>query len=139
MGCPNDAINPEWTGMEEMNQCIADNSLGVLEFLGKDKISYLNFLMDITPHCDCVPYSDTAVVADQGILAGFDPVAIDRASLNLVNKADGVAGSLLPQDALPAGRGKFDSIHTVTSCRYQFEMALGLGIGETEYELIEVK
>jgi len=138
LDCPQDAINPEWTGTEELNQGIIDNALGVLELVGRKKFSYINFLLDITPHCDCVPYSDTSVVADQGILAGFDPLAMDRASLDMVNAAVGVHGSLVPQTALDAGKGKLDSIHSQTSCRYQLDMAVENGLGELEYELVEV-
>ena len=55
----------------------------------------MNFLIRITPDCDCFPFSDTPIVPDIGILASRDPVAIDAASFDLVNGQQGFADSLL--------------------------------------------
>jgi len=136
--CPQEAISPPWTDGDDLGRRIADSALGVVKAVGKDKLSYVNFLMDVTPHCDCVPYSDTSVVADQGIIAGQDPVALDTASLDFVNQAEGVPDSMVPSTALGAGGRKLDSIHSHTSCKYQLEGARDLGIGVCEYKIEKV-
>jgi uncharacterized Fe-S center protein len=51
----------------------------------KGKVLYINFLMQISPACDCYGYSDAPIVKDIGILASEDPVAIDQASADRVN------------------------------------------------------
>lgn len=59
------------------------------------KVGYLNLLLHITPDCDCVPCSDAPIVPEIGILTSTDPVTLDRSSLDLVNRQQGLAGSLL--------------------------------------------
>ena len=69
---------------------------------GKEKkTGFLNFLIGITPDCDCSPFSDTPIVPDIGILASKDPVAIGAASFDLVNKRLGLAESLLSAPIRP--------------------------------------
>lgn len=53
----------------------------------EDKAFYINFATNITPDCDCWPANDVPVVEDVGILAGTNPFALDKASLDLVSKA----------------------------------------------------
>jgi len=55
----------------------------------RGKTGYMNFLIDITPDCDRFPFSDAPIVPDIGILASQDPVAIDKASYDPVNKQQG--------------------------------------------------
>ncbi|WP_243669522.1 DUF362 domain-containing protein [Methanoculleus chikugoensis] len=90
------------------------------------------------PDCDCVSWSDAAVVPpDIGILASTDPVAIDRASFDLVNSEQGFSRTLLAGNFAP-GEDKFKGIWDYTDGRYQFAYAAGIGLGEETYRLIEV-
>lgn len=74
-------------------------------WLEKGRAGFFNFLISITPDCDCVPWSDAAIVQDIGILASLDPVAIDQASFDLVNRQMGLAGTLL-QKSMEPGSGQ---------------------------------
>lgn len=96
------------------------------------KIAFLNFIQDVTPHCDCTAASGRPVVQDVGITLAFDPVAIDKASLDLIDQAPIVKSSTTesPPDIL----GK---IHH-TSSLVQLQTAEKLGIGAPEYELVRV-
>jgi hypothetical protein len=69
------------------------------------------------------------VVADVGILASYDPVAIDKASLDLIDQAPVVPGATeaRPPDLL----GK---MHGVSSL-IQLRVAEKLGMGSLGYEL----
>jgi uncharacterized Fe-S center protein len=63
---------------------MVEYTVGALK--GKEKRSlFVNFLTQISPACDCHSYADAPIVADIGILASRDPVAIDQASMDLVN------------------------------------------------------
>jgi len=42
------------------------------------KLLFVNFVLQVSPACDCYGYSDAAIVPDLGILASTDPVALDR-------------------------------------------------------------
>ncbi len=86
------------------------------------KVIYFNFLLSIAPDCDCVPWSDTSIVPDIGILASDDPVAIDKASLDLINQG---------------GADKFKSMRKETLGEVQINYGAEIGLGNKDYELIE--
>lgn len=98
----------------------------------KGKVIFLNFLINITPDCDCVPWSDAPMVADIGILASTDPVAIDKASYDMVTKAQ----SLLPMKNNGVNVDKFCQFWENTHGYHQFEHAAEIGLGSLDYELI---
>ncbi|MDI6869918.1 MAG: DUF362 domain-containing protein [Bacillota bacterium] len=102
------------------------------------KIGYMNFVMDVSPDCDCYSWSDAPVVPDVGILASTDPVAIDQASLDLVSAQAGFANSALKENHAP-GKDKFAGIHPGVDPTVQLAYGERLGLGSREYDLIEVK
>lgn len=99
------------------------------------KAVFFNFLINMSPDCDCFDFNDPPFVADVGILVSFDPVAIDQAAVDLVNGAQGLAGSKL-QD-LEAE----DKIKAITGIRWQaiLDHAERLGLGTRKYTLEEVQ
>jgi uncharacterized Fe-S center protein len=101
----------------------------------KDKSLFFNFLINMSPDCDCFDFNDPPFVADVGILVSFDPVAIDQAAVDLVNGAQGLAGSKL-QDLHAE-----DKIKAVTGIRWQaiLEHAEKLGLGSRKYTVEEVQ
>jgi uncharacterized protein len=98
---------------------------------------HLNFINNVSPQCDCWGFNDTPIVADIGIVASFDPVAIDRASADLVNKAAISQKSTLA-GKYKSGDDKFDMISPSTDWRSGLDYAELLGLGSQKYELIEV-
>lgn len=103
----------------------------------KRKFAALNYIMDVSPDCDCLGWSDTAIVPDIGIAASTDPVALDAASLDLVNAAKGIAGSALPDSCLESD-DKFSCIHTSVDPRAQLAHAERLKLGSREYQLLNL-
>jgi uncharacterized Fe-S center protein len=95
----------------------------------------MNFLIRITPDCDCFPFSDAPIVPDIGILASRDPVAIDAASFDLVNQQQGYADSLLTKHH-HRGEDKFAGVHANTDGVRQIRYAEEIGLGNAQYELI---
>lgn len=131
--CQFDAVQVRWeaTGMQEK---MAEYAYAVL----KDKPAFhINFLMDISPNCDCWDFNDTAIVPNIGILASFDPVAIDRASIDLVNKAQSNKNSVLKADR-HHDDDKFMEIYPKTDWRICLDYAEKLGLGMQQYELVTV-
>jgi ribosome-associated protein len=57
------------------------------------KTFFMNYAVDITPVCDCYGWTDTPFVNSLGILASLDPVAIDKACIDLMNEAPGLINS----------------------------------------------
>lgn len=91
--CKEEAVKTFWVFGRDVSERIVECVRGVFEV--QKNFAYINFLMDITPHCDCHPYSDIPVVPDLGIMASKDILAIDKASVDLYRKAESVEGALL--------------------------------------------
>lgn len=135
--CQYGAIDLDWENevplfMEKM----VEYALGALQNKN-GKTVYFNFLLNITPHCDCVPWSDAYLVPDIGILASKDPVAIDSASYDLVNQEIGIKNSLLKKNFLE-GEDKFKGTWDKVDGKIQLEYAEKIGMGTKKYELIKL-
>jgi hypothetical protein len=86
-------------------------------------------LLQITPKCDCKSFSEAPVCHDLGILASYDPVALDQASLDLVNYAvQKKLSRIQDQDV-------FATLHPNTDGQFTLELAEKLGLGCREYSL----
>lgn len=135
--CPNYAIDFDWfVEVPPFMERIAEYALGAVT--GKNgKVGYFNVLLNITPDCDCVPWSDAPFVPDIGILASVDPVAIDQASYDLVNGQLGLQNSMLQKNRVP-GEDKFRGIWENTDGLVQVNYAARMGLGNKDYKLIEI-
>ena len=108
----------------------------IQDYIGKENIRYINFLMDITPICDCIPSSDNPIVPDIGILISKDPLAIDKASLDLVD-----AAPLNKDCACVHEDNKFAAMYEGTfnaDPKYQLNAAKKLNVGQFDYKIIEI-
>jgi hypothetical protein len=98
------------------------------------KTLHLSFIQQVSPGCDCMGYSDAPICPDLGLLASWDPVALDQACLDLVNQAQPLYPSALPPGMLP-GEDKFAAIHGHVRALRLLEYAQELGLGSREYVL----
>jgi len=137
--CPPKAVLVEWTDSKEGTLRMIDSAAGVIKLVGKEKIAFFNFVIDVSPNCDCWPWSDQVIVQDQGILASRDPVAIDKAALDMVTAAPGIRGSIVEEKGgLEPGSDKFALIYGYKNHHVQIEAAENLGLGSTNYELVKI-
>jgi hypothetical protein len=58
-----------------------------------DRLLCLNFLLQITPDCDCADWTEPPFVPDLGVLASRDIVAIDQSAIDLIRQAPVIPGS----------------------------------------------
>ncbi len=135
--CPEGAIQIQWNEsipifMEKM----VEYTMAVVESK-KDKMAHLSFVTDVSPLCDCVPFSDAAITPNIGILASTDPVAIDQAALDMINKAPGLAFKE-GQPPLGPGEDKFAHLFPNIDWPHQLEYAEKIGLGTREYELVSI-
>jgi len=135
--CPEHAIDIDWeTEIPEFMERMVEYAYGAVQ--GKEgKVGYMNFLIRITPDCDCFPFSDAPIVPDIGILASEDPVAIDAASFDLVNQQQGYSDSLLTANHNKGG-DKFRGVHEQTDGYRQVRYAEEIGLGKSSYEIIRL-
>jgi uncharacterized protein len=135
--CPEHAIDIDWeTEIPVFLERMVEYAYGAIKEK-KGKAGYMNFLIRITPDCDCFPFSDTPIVPDIGILASKDPVAIDAASYDLVNQQTGFTDSLLASHHLN-GEDKFKGVHPQTDGFRQLKYAEEIGMGSRAYDLIRI-
>ncbi|MFP4086482.1 MAG: DUF362 domain-containing protein [Desulfobacteraceae bacterium] len=135
--CPNGAIDVQWNAdIALFQKKMAEYTLAVLK--GKSqKALFLNFLTDISPACDCYPHSDAPIVPDIGILASRDPVAIDQAAVDLINKQAALPGSSLSRHTAP-GEDKFRGVYPKIDWSVQLAHAETIGIGHRDYNLVAI-
>ena len=93
-------------------------------------------MTDISPACDCYGHADRPIVRDIGILASTDPVAIDQASADLVNREPGNRDSALTKN-FAAGEDKFRGVYPQIDWEIQLAYGEEIGLGR-RYELIPV-
>ncbi len=134
--CAQGALTINWdTDCAKLMEKIAEYAAGALK--GKEKRSlFINFLTQISPACDCYPFSDAPIVADIGIAASRDPVALDQACVDLLNKS-----AHLPSSRLEGEKhypDKIRALYPKLDWERQLIHAQEVGLGSREYELVEI-
>jgi len=122
--CPQGAVKIPWSGStsEDLQKKISDYSAAIINKLGKENFVYINVLESITPNCDCESGHQDPIMDDVGVMGSKDPVALDKASLEIVDgKSD----------------GKFDEINSIDKT-VQLEHAYKLGLGNKDYEIVSL-
>lgn len=102
---------------------MADAAKSVVEYFGGNAV-YINVMKNMSVDCDCCAVAEDPCMKDIGMLISLDPVAIDKACLDLVYKSD--------------DPGKAHLIERIESRNgaLTIDAACALGIGSKEYELI---
>ena len=94
--------------------------------LFKGKVVYINVMKNLSVDCDCCAVAEDPCMQDIGILASTDPVAIDQACIDLVYNSEDKG-----KEHFIEGVESRHGIHTI-------EVAEELGVGNREYELINI-
>jgi hypothetical protein len=119
--CRTKAIEIRWSEtLENLQEKMVEYACGAIKALNGN-IGYLNFLIKITKDCDCLAKDDPKIVRDIGILASSDPVAIDKASVDMILEA-------AASDVFKAG-------YPETDWSAQLKYAQSLGLGTLDYSL----
>lgn len=135
--CPERALWLDWsTEIPPFLERMAEYAYGAVKNKG-NRVGYFNFLLNIVPDCDCCPWSDAAIVPDIGILASRDPVALDRASLDLINQEKGLQKSMLKANHA-CGADKFQGLRPHIDGCHLLNYAEKIGLGSQEYNLVNI-
>ncbi|HIU42679.1 MAG TPA: DUF362 domain-containing protein [Candidatus Ventrousia excrementavium] len=116
-----------WTAdHDSFLESMADADKAVMDYMGREKIVYINVANRLSVDCDCDSHPEEPKMADIGIFASLDPVAIDQACV------DAVYASPDPGKAALIERMESrNGVHTI-------EAAEKLGLGSREYELVSI-
>ena len=133
--CPQSAIAVQWDrDIPVIMKKMVEYTAAALEGK-KEKSFFINFLTQVSPACDCYPFTDAPLVRDIGILASTDPVAIDQASVDLMNQEQALPGNCLTSGHGP-GEDKVRAVYSHIDWEIQLDHALEIGLGSRDYELI---
>lgn len=117
-----------WGDLPEQNaflESMAEAASAVVDHFA-DNIVYVNVMANMSVDCDCCAIAEDPCLKDIGILISTDPVAIDRACIDLVKASN------------DSGKEHFMKRVTSRNGEHTIETAANLGIGVNEYELIEI-
>ena len=135
-------IKPEF--FASFQELMAISAKQVLNTFDENKRFFLNFILEVTPHCDCMGMIQPSVVPDIGVLGSRNIVAIETATLDLIAEAGLIEQTIPPYfkhanlhssaDLHPFERlwGSMKNPYLVT------EFAEQHGLGTGKYELVEV-
>lgn len=124
------AGNPSklWTAdHDSFLESMADADKSVMDYMGRENIVYINVANRLSVDCDCDANPHEPKMADLGIFASSDPVAVDQACVDAVYAS--------PDEGKTALIERMESrngIHTV-------ETAAELGLGSRAYKLITIE
>ena len=106
-------------------EAMADAASSVVRFFGEN-LAYINVMKNMSVDCDCCAVAEDPCIADIGILASTDPIAIDQACIDLVYAC--------------SDKGKPHLIERIESRNgvHTIEASAALGFGSRDYELIEL-
>lgn len=119
-----------WSHLPEQDdflESMAEADSAVIDYFNKKGgIVYINVINNISIDCDCDSNPETPCMKDIGIMASLDPVAIDRASLDIIYKS---------QDP---GRDHFLERVETRHGAHTIEHAVALDLGTTFYEIVNI-
>ena len=120
--------NKLWSNVAEQDQfleAMADAASSVVAHFNGN-MAFINIMCNMSVDCDCCAVAEDPCMKDIGILASLDPIAIDRACIDLVKNSD------------DPGRDHLLERITSRHGEHTIEAAATLGFGSTDYELIEL-
>ena len=120
--------NELWSNVAEQDQfleAMADAASSVVAHFNGN-MAFINIMCNMSVDCDCCAVAEDPCMKDIGILASLDPIAIDRACVDLVKNSD------------DPGRDHLLERITSRHGEHTIEAAATLGFGSTDYELIEL-
>ncbi len=111
---------------DDFLESMAEACKGVIDYVGEDNLLYISVANNLSVDCDCDSNPATPKMADIGIFASTDPVALDQACYDaVINSTDPGKADLI--ERMNSRHG----IHTV-------EEAFRLGLGNREYNLVSI-
>jgi uncharacterized Fe-S center protein len=114
------------TDQDMFLESMAEAAGSVIDKLGTERIVYVNLMNNLSIDCDCDNNPALPELDDIGILASMDPVALDRACVDLVYAADEAKSASL--------RERIESRHGT----HTLDHAETLGFGRQEYTLVGI-
>ncbi len=130
-GGKTDKVEGLWQKIADQDvflESMAAAAQGVADYFG-DNIVYINVMNNMSVDCDCVAHPAAVTMADYGILASTDPVALDKACCDIIFNMASSEGN--DSDALKERISSRHGLHTI-------DHAAAIGLGNLDYEIISI-
>ena len=125
---------------DDLNRRMAEYAKAVVD--GRPNF-HVSLIMDVSPNCDCHSENDAPILPNIGMLASFDPVALDQACADLCQKYEPVANSQLGDNLRRKGfvdlRDHFKNSRPESEWKSCLAHGEKIGLGTRSYELIVMK
>ncbi len=139
--CAFDAIsNDNWDAPQMLGRRMAEYAQAVC--YGRPCF-HVSLITDVSPNCDCHGENDAPIIPDIGMLASFDPIALDQACVDLCEKAEPIRNSQLGDNMASP---HFHDYHDIwknnnpnVAWKETLEHGEKIGLGSRQYELITMK
>ncbi len=127
------------TAIKDLNMKMAEYTKAVVD--GRPNF-HISLIVDVSPNCDCHPENDVAIIPDIGMFCSFDPLALDRACVDMCMKQKPYENTLLTEE-MSNHKDKdygdvFTNLSPNTNWRDCLEHAEKIGLGSSDYELIKM-
>ena len=103
---------------------------------------HISLIVDVSPYCDCHGENDAPILPNVGMLASFDPLALDQACADLCLKQQPLPNSVLSDNMKKADfcdhHDHFENTTVDSEYKSCLEHGEEIGLGSREYELIEM-
>lgn len=116
--------NPWGGDTSAFQECMAEAAKSVMDATNGNML-FVNVMNHLSVDCDCDSHPAPAKMADIGILASADPVALDQACVDLVYSSDDDSADLIKRIESLGGE-------------HVLEHAEKIGLGSRGYRLVEV-
>ena len=130
-GGKSDRVEGIWQNIAEQDvflESMAAAAQGVQDYFG-DNIIYINVMNNMSVDCDCVAHPEGVKIADYGILASTDPVALDKACCDIIFNMTASEGN--DNGPLKERISSRHGLHTI-------EHAEAIGLGTTNYVIVNL-
>ncbi len=110
---------------DDFLESMAEAASSVVDYFHGNMV-FINVLKNMSVDCDCCSVAEDPCIADLGMMISLDPVAIDKACVDMVNNSNDPG-----RDHFMGRVNSRNGVHTI-------EKAYELGVGNIDYELIEI-
>lgn len=126
-----DTVEGLWDNIADQDlflESMASAAQGVADYFG-DNIVYINVMNNMSVDCDCAAHPSDVLLKDYGILASTDPVALDKACVDIIF-------NMTPSD----GNDNAPLIERINSRHgtHTIDHAAAIGLGSLNYEIIDI-
>ncbi len=119
-------VTKKWTSdHDSFLECMADAAKSVVDYM-QGKMAFVNIMCNMSVDCDCCAVAADPKIKDIGILSSLDPVALDKACVDLVYASE--------------DEGKADLIERIESRNgaHTLDAAEAIGVGSKDYRIVSL-